>query len=108
MRTIGGTLSDLGRLKFRRLYQRYSVLFGFNKDPYNTFNYIINKQKQSGNKFIIFFLIGSYSTYDKNINIQKKKFISLIKSVADYCKVGLKVSFFALEDLNLLKEDRFL
>ena len=106
MRTIGGTLFDFGRLRFRRLYQRYSVLFGFKKDPYNTFNYIINRQKQSGNRFIIFFLIGNYSTYDKNINIQKKNFVSLIKSVADYCKVGLKVSFFALEDLNLLKEEK--
>ncbi len=106
MRTIGGTLFDLGRLKFRRLYERYSVLFGLKKDPYNTFSYIINRQKQSGNKFIVFFLIGSYSTYDKNINIQKKNFISLIKSVADYCKVGLKVSFFALESLELLKEEK--
>ena len=106
MRTIGGTLFDFGRLKFRRLYHRYSVLFGFKKDPYNTFSYIINRQKQSGNRFIVFFLIGSYSTYDKNINIQKKNFVSLIKSVADYCKVGLKISFFALEDLDLLKEEK--
>ena len=106
MRTIGGTLSDLGHFKFRRLYQRYSVLFGFNKDPYNTFGYIVNRQKHSANKFIVFFLIGGYSTYDKNINIHKKNFVSLIKSVADYCKVGLKVSFFALEELELLKEEK--
>lgn len=106
MRTIGGTLFDLGRFKFRRLYDRYSVLFGIKKDPYNTFDYILNKQRQSGCKFIVFFLIGSYSTYDKNINIHKRKFVSLIKSVADYCKVGLKVSFFALEDFSLLKEEK--
>ena len=106
MRTVGGTLFDFGRLKFKRLYNRYSVLFGFKKDPYNTFNYIINRQKQSGNKFIMFFLIGNYSTYDKNVNIQNKNFVSLIKSVADYCKVGLKVSFFALESIELLKEEK--
>ncbi len=106
MRTIGGTLFDFGRLKFKRLYKRYSVLFGFQKDHFNTFSYIINRQKHSQNKFIVFFLIGGYSTYDKNINIQKKNFVSLIKSVADYCKVGLKVSFFALEDLKILKEEK--
>ncbi len=106
MRTIGGTLSDLGHFQFKRLYQRYSVLFGFKKDPFNTFSYIVNRQKQSKNKFIFFFLIGSYSTYDKNINIYNRNFVSLIKSVADYCKVGLKVSFFALEDLELLKEEK--
>jgi len=106
MRTFGGTMFDLGRFRFRRLYQRYSVLFGIKKDPYDTFSYIINRQKASKSKFNVFFLIGNYSTYDKNININKKVFISLIKSMADYCKVGLKVSFFALEDMELLKKEK--
>ncbi|NNK28596.1 MAG: hypothetical protein HKP06_10180, partial [Flavobacteriaceae bacterium] len=106
MRTFGGTMFDLGRFRFRRLYQRYSVLFGFKKDPYDTFSYIINRQKTSVSKFNVFFLIGNYSTYDKNININKKVFVSLIKSVADYCKVGLKVSYFALEDLEILKKEK--
>lgn len=106
MRTFGGTMFDLGRFRFRRLYQRYSVLFGFKKDPYDTFSYIINRQKTSECKFNVFFLIGNYSTYDKNININKKVFVSLIKSVADYCKVGLKVSYFALEDLEILKKEK--
>lgn len=106
MRTVGGTIGDLVRFKFKRLYNRYLVLLGFKKDPYNTFNWIINKQKQSSNKFKVFFLIGNYSTYDKNINVNKRKFISQIKAVSDYCKVGLKVSYFALENLELLKEEK--
>jgi len=106
MRTAGGTLSDLFRLKFKRLYDRYLVLFGFKDDPFNTFDWIIEKQKQSPNKFTVFFLIGNYSTYDKNININKRKFVSLIKSVADYCRVGLKVSYFALDDVQLLKHEK--
>ncbi|MBT8273337.1 MAG: polysaccharide deacetylase family protein [Bacteroidia bacterium] len=106
LRTIGGTLSDIGRFKFRQLYQRYLVLFRFKRDPYNTFKWIINKQKQFKHKFVVFFLIGDYSTYDKNINLNKKKFVALIKSVADYCQVGLKASYFALEDLKILKKEK--
>ncbi|RIA10528.1 hypothetical protein OE09_2393 [Flavobacteriaceae bacterium MAR_2010_72] len=106
LRTLGGTLNDLIRLKFKRFYERYLVLFGFKRDPYDTFKWIINKQKHSEFKFIFFFLIGDYSTYDKNINVNKKKFVSLIKSVADYCRVGLKVSFFALEDIEILKKEK--
>jgi hypothetical protein len=82
------------------------VLAGFKRDPYDTFKWIINRQKTSQFKFIVFFLIGDYSTYDKNININKKKFVSLIKSVADYCKVGLKASFFALHDFEILKKEK--
>ncbi len=106
MRTIGGTLGDIFRFKLRQLYNRYSVLLRFKRDPYNTFKWITNMQKRSESKFIVFFLIGDYTTYDKNININKKKFVSLIKSVADYCKVGLKASYFALDDLNILKKEK--
>ncbi|WP_299519346.1 polysaccharide deacetylase family protein [Winogradskyella sp.] len=106
LRTIGGTLSDIGRFKLRQLYQRYSVLMGFKRDPYDTFKWIITKQKQCDFKFMVLFLIGDYSTYDKNISINKKEFVSLIKSVADYSDVGLKASYFALENISVLKKEK--
>lgn len=106
IRTIGGTMSDLFRFKLKQLSQRYLVLFGFKKDPYDTFKWIINKQKKASIKFQVFFLIGDFSTYDKNININKKGFVTLIKSVADYCKVGLKASYFALDDFDVLKKEK--
>lgn len=106
LRTIGGTLADIGRFRFKQLYQRYSVLMGFKRDPYDTFKWIITKQKQCDFKFMVLFLIGDYSTYDKNISINKKEFVSLIKSVADYCNVGIKASYFALEDISILKKEK--
>jgi hypothetical protein len=106
LRTIGGTLNDLVHFRLKQLYQRYSVLMGFKRDPYDTFKWIITKQKQSNFKFIVLFLIGDYSTYDKNINTNKKVFVSLIKSIADYCDVGIKASYFALEDISILKKEK--
>ena len=106
MRTIGGTFRDFFSFKFKELYIRYAVLFGFKNDPFDTFKYIINKQKQTKFKFIVLFLIGDFSTYDKNINVQKRKFVSLIKQVADYCNVGLKASYFALESKAILKKEK--
>ncbi|MHA7843345.1 MAG: polysaccharide deacetylase family protein [Winogradskyella sp.] len=106
LRTIGGTLADIGRFRFKQLYQRYSVLMGFKRDPYDTFKWVITKQKQSQFKFMVLFLIGDYSTYDKNISVNKKEFVSLIKSVADYCNVGIKASYFALEDISILKKEK--
>ncbi|MEO1030921.1 MAG: polysaccharide deacetylase family protein [Bacteroidota bacterium] len=106
LRTIGGTLGDIGRLRLRQLYQRYSVLMGFKRDPYDTFKWIITKQKQSDFKFMVLFLIGDYSTYDKNNSTNKKEFVSLIKSIADYCDVGLKASYFALDEVSVLKKEK--
>lgn len=106
MRTLGGTTIDLFQFKLKRIYNRYLVLLGLKKDTYDTFKYILNKQKQSNNKFIFFFLVGEYSTYDKNINLNKAKFISLIKQVADYSYVGLKASYFALTNVAILKKEK--
>ena len=104
MRTIGGTIKDI--FKFKKLYQRYLVVFNLKRDPYDTFKWIINKQKQAKHKFSVFFLIGDYSTYDKNINPNRKPFVSLIKSMSDYCRVGLKASYFALDDAHVLKKEK--
>lgn len=106
IRTVGGVFGDLFRFKFKQLYERFSVLFGAKKDPYDTFNWIINRQKNVSFKFLVFFLIGNYSTYDRNISINKKRFVTLIKSVGDYCEIGLKVSYFALEDVAMLKNEK--
>lgn len=106
LRIIGGTLNDLRRFKLKQLYFRYLVLFGFKRDPYDTFKWVIRKQNSYNFKFIVLFLIGDYSTYDKNINTNKKEFVSLIKSVADYCDVGIKASYLALDDVAILKKEK--
>lgn len=106
LRTIGGTLNDLRRFKLKQLYLRYLVIMGFKRDPYDTFKWIIRKQKKHDIKFVVLFLIGDYSTYDKNININKKQFVSLIKSVADYCDVGIKASYLSLDDILVLKKEK--
>ena len=106
LRTFGGTVKDLYRLRLHDFYNRYLVLAGLRRDPYDTFKWIITKQKQTSTKFVVFFLIGDYSTYDKNNNINKKSFLSLIKSMADYCKVGLKVSYFGLDSFAIVKKEK--
>ncbi|MFS4484081.1 polysaccharide deacetylase family protein [Hyunsoonleella sp. 2307UL5-6] len=106
MRSLGGTVKDFFRFRFKGLYTRYAVLFGLKHDPFDTFKYIINKQKQSQFKFLIFFFIGSYSTFDKGININKRKYVSLIKHLADYCHVGLKASYFSVNNIETLKKEK--
>jgi len=106
LRTIGGIGSDLFRLRFKFLYDRFPVLFGFKKDPYDNFKWIINRQKTTQTKFNVFFLTGKLTTYDKNNSINKKEFVSLIKSVADYCNVGIKASYMALDSSAILKSEK--
>ena len=105
-RTFGGAVSDLFNFRFRLFYDRFFVLFGLKRDPYDNFKWIINRQKKNQSKFHMFFLVGDFTSYDSNISLNKKPFLSLIKSMRDYCKVGLKPSFYALDDLSILKLEK--
>lgn len=106
LRTAIGVVRDAVRLKFKKLYERGMVLFGFKHDPYDTFKYIINKQKQYKFKFLFFFLVGDLSTFDKGISPNNKTFVALIKHVADYCQVGLKATYFSISDVSILKKEK--
>ena len=106
MRSLGGVFSDLINFRYQLSYDRLFVLFGLKKDPYDNFKWIVNRQKVTKKKFTIFFLVGDYTTYDKNISTNKKAFVTLIKSMRDYCEVGLKSSFMALEELSVLKTEK--
>jgi hypothetical protein len=52
---------------------------------------------------IYFFLLGDYAENDKNVSISSRKFQSLIKSISDYCKVGVHPSFESNEKPARLK-----
>lgn len=106
LRTLGGYLGDFMRFRFGQIYYRFLVKTGFRRDPYDAYRWIINRQKHSPVKFQYFFLVGDYSTHDKNISVSKVAFTSLIKSIADYSDVGLKVSFKALDDFAILKMEK--
>lgn len=106
LRTIGGTIQDLFSLKFSHIYNRFMVLFGFQKDPYDSFSWIINKQQRHKKRFEIFFLVGDYSPHDNNNSSSKKAVLSLIKSMADYCTVGLKASFKSIDNASILKMEK--
>ena len=106
LRTIGGVFTDLFKLKPKNIYTRFMVILSLQKDPYDTFKWIINKQKKASDKFLFFFLVGKFSTYDKNISLIKQPFVNIIKFVSDYSRVGLKLSFFALNNIEVLKNEK--
>ena len=55
MRTFGGTFKDFFAFRFKDVYERFGVLLGARKDPFDTYKYIVNRQKKRNFKFIFFF-----------------------------------------------------
>ncbi|WP_298351684.1 polysaccharide deacetylase family protein [uncultured Dokdonia sp.] len=106
LRAVGGYFKDFGKLRFREILKRTQVLLGTRKDPYDSFGWLANVQKQSAIPFQIFFQIGDYGQTAKNIKHSKRSFQSTIKMIGDYCSVGLLLSPQAATDRQVLAVER--
>jgi len=106
IRTLGGMFLDLGKLKFGQVVQRFSVLLGIKKDPYDNFFELVDIHKKYPIKTMFFFQFAKHSAHDKNISINNNKFRYLIKSIADYSMVSLSTSFLSSTNKEVLKEEK--
>jgi hypothetical protein len=108
-RSIGGIIKDLYQLNMQNLWMRFLVVFNLRRDPFDMFKTLLALQKKYNSRTIFFFLLGDYSTYDKNISPNNSNYKLLIKNVADYADVGLHPSYFSMKyDLKMKKEKEIL
>ena len=106
VRTFGGFLKDILNFRFVSFWNRLLAILNIRKDSYNTFSEILSLKKEHNVKTLFFFLLGDYTTYDKNISATNYKFQSLIKSVGDYAKIGMHPSYFSYKSLEKLKKEK--
>jgi len=105
VRAVAASLRSLVNLDFEGLTQRIKVLIGKEKDPYDTFEYLLDLQSKYEFKSIYFFLLADYGHNDKNIPVTSKKFQALIKSMADYVQVGIHPSWASSKDSSKLPKE---
>lgn len=106
LRSVLGYFNDLFKFNLKNIFKRSAVLFGFRKDPFNTFNWIINTVKKSKSKLTVFFLLGDSKNFEESLNSQRASYKLLIKNVADYKDIGLIFSNDALNSLEVLNEEK--
>ncbi|MCF6167556.1 polysaccharide deacetylase family protein [Lutibacter sp.] len=106
VRTFGGFFNDIFHLRLFNFWYRLLSILNFKPDPFNTFDELLEIKKEYNVTTLFFFLIGDYTTFDKNISSSNNKFKSLIKSVADYAKIGLHPSYFTVKNAEKLKKEK--
>ncbi len=52
------------------------------------------------------FQLSNFNVYDRNINHNRLNYREIIKYVADYSEVGLRLGFFAIPDIEVLKVEK--
>ncbi|TVZ26976.1 hypothetical protein JM83_1983 [Gillisia sp. Hel_I_86] len=106
LRSVTGTLIDLGKLKFSRVSDRIKVQLRFKKDPYNVFDDLISLVKKHKINLNFMFQLSNFNAYDRNINYNRLNYREIIKYVADYSIVGLRLGYFAISNIEALKVEK--
>ncbi|MDX1463723.1 MAG: hypothetical protein R3359_11750 [Marinirhabdus sp.] len=104
-RSLLGYIDDLAKLKFTALLNRTQVILRLRKDPYDTFNWVINVVKRSTTKMTAFFLLGENEYYKDSLNTHRNAFSQLVKFVGDYNEVGLLYSGSSLVKFEVLQSE---
>ncbi|MDB0011809.1 polysaccharide deacetylase family protein [Crocinitomicaceae bacterium] len=98
-------LRDRLKLDSERLSERKLVLSGDKKDPYDTFDYI-NSLSDRGFKVNIFWLLGGYAKYDKNISSSDTRHRDLIKKMSIKNIIGIHPSYKSNSFKNKITQER--
>jgi len=106
LRSLTGIFLDLGKLKFSKISDRIKVQFRLKKDPYNVFDDLILLVKKHKINLNFMFQLSNFNAYDRNINYNRLRYREIIKYVADYSKVGLRLGYFAVSDIETLKIEK--
>ena len=106
VRTIGGFANDVFQLRLVNFWNRLLTVLNFRNDPFDTYNEILRIHKKYNIETLFFVSLGDYTTFDKNVSSSNSTYKSLLKSLADYVKVGLHPSYFTLKDEGMLKKEK--
>lgn len=106
LRNLGGTLRSLLKGEWGRIAERWQVLLGRRKDPFDCFEWLDALHLYCRLQPYYFFLVaGKRGAYDKNISTSARPFHKLVEYYAGSYPVGLHPSWQSGDDFRLLKEE---
>lgn len=103
-RVVGRVKDLLQRDNYRRSY-RNDVVAKKRKDPYDTFQYIVNLSKR-GFRPRVFWQVGDFGKYDKNCSVYNQKHQKVIAAVAEFVEVGIHPSYKSNSSLHVLEKEQ--
>ncbi|MDX1444850.1 polysaccharide deacetylase family protein [Lishizhenia sp.] len=105
LRSYLSRIKDLVKQDRRRKIEREYVLSGDKKDPYDTFDYIVGL-KEYGVNPIVFYLLGDYGKYDRNIAWNDIRHQRHIRNLSREVEVYLHPSYKSNYEFSQLMEEK--
>jgi hypothetical protein len=103
-RTMGGLMRSALKGDWQMMWERWRVVFGKQKDPFDSFDWMDQLHQQSDLRPIYFFLVSNTTgKYDKNISPSKRSIKHLIREHSDRYSIGIHPSWQSGDDPGKLK-----
>ena len=106
LRSFVGLLSDLVQFNIGKVLDRLQVWIRIKSDPNDTFEDLISIIREDKVETLFMFQLSDFSRHDRNISHNRIPHRAVIKSVADYSKVGLLMGYYAMEDIRILRKEK--
>ncbi|WMJ75454.1 polysaccharide deacetylase family protein [Cytophagaceae bacterium ABcell3] len=106
VRTAGALAIRLAKLKFRKFFNRLSVLLHLKQDPYDSYQKQADLHEKYKLKPIYFILIGDYGKFDPNSHHKNPIFQKLIKHLQGNYPIGLHPSYRSNSKRSRLTKER--
>lgn len=104
-RGFSASLFSLVTFKFKAFAHRIRVITKKQPDPFDTFDWIKKVHTKFKLRPILFFLLGDYGKYDKNIPYDSEKMYSLINDCTSWSDIGIHPSYHTPLQPNKLKAE---
>lgn len=96
---------DLLKFDRERLQERRKVLKEGARDPFDTYDYI-DELIDRGYPVKMFWLLGDYGNYDRNVHHEEVEHQKLINTFASKCEVGLHPSYQSNTSRSILRKEK--
>jgi hypothetical protein len=104
LRNLGGLIRDIGKGK-GKAGERYRIVSHGERDPFDVFDYIIEKIENSRSASLFFIPVGDRSDYDKQPSWQNEDYRQLIGKFSGKVRTGIHPSYYASHDLARLRAE---
>lgn len=106
-RVLGSYARDLVQFNFSEIWKRTRCIFGFDKDPFETFDWVLQLQERYEFNSIFFVLFSRLGQYDRSLTRHSVRLHRYVKGIGDYCEVGIHPSYRSNDDIALLEEELY-
>ena len=104
--TAANCIRDGLKGNFKRLKERLRVMRKTQKDPFDTYDHILQQKSLYGHDILFFFLLGPRHKFNRNLPPNQHHQQQLIATLAANEPAGIHPSYFADTDAALLQKEK--